>query len=207
MKYGLGILPHLLERGDMGNFLEILHPVTAVVHWKVIDILSKYDIETVLDVGGVGKLGKLSDYKVKDANVKMGFDGQELPFDDNKFDAVVSIATLEHVDDYEKFLKECYRAAKKVTVHWFPCGMYAREAEGLKKKYSHHHSCSVPMREEITRVSADTFKCSDLYNFIQCGEHLLLCMTLSESLRVPEVYDYVLKFYHHNYGVMLIGEK
>ncbi len=190
----------------MDSFLKSLHPVTAVLHWKVEDILWNYDIETVLDVGGIGKLGRLSDYKVKDANIKMGYDGQELPFDDNKFDAVASIATLEHVDDQGKFLQECYRVAKKVTVHWFPCGMYAREVEDLKKKYNHHHSCRVPTREEINKV-AKVFEKSDMYNFITCGTHLLLCMTLVESLKVPEVYDYVLNFHYHNYGIILIGEK
>ncbi len=190
----------------MGSFQEILHPVTAVLQWKIIDILSKYDIETVLDVGGIGKLGRLSDYNVKDANIKLGYDGQELPFEDNEFDATVSIATLEHVDDQEKFVQECYRVAKKVTVHWFPCGMYAREVEDLKKKYNHRHPCHVPTREEINHV-AKTFKQGEMYNFIMCGSHLLLCMTLIESLRVPEVYDYVLKYYYHNYGVILRGEK
>ena len=193
----------------MGNFLKILHPVTAVIHWKVIDILSKYDIETVLDVGGVGKMGRLSGYEVIDANIVNPHcpgDGQDLPYVDNSFDAVVSVATLEHVDNQEKFVQECYRVAKKVTVHWFPCGMYAKEVEDLKKKYNHHHPCRIPTREEVNKM-ADMFKQSDQYNFIICGSHLLLCMTLSESLRVPEVYDYVLKFYYHNYGVILIGEK
>ncbi len=190
----------------MGNFLEILHPVTAVLQWKILDVLSRYDIKTVLDVGGIGKLGRLSEYKVKDANIKLGFDGQELPFDDNKFDAVVSIATLEHVDDHEKFLQECYRVAKKIAVHWFPMGDYAIEVEKLKRKYLHWHSCNIP----TTLVGMNEYNKKLMYecrNFISCGEHLLLCMSLTPSLKAPEVYDYILENYDMPYGAIQVGEK
>jgi len=179
------------------KYLQMLHPVTVVLHWKVLSILKQYDIKTVLDVGGVGKLEELSDYLVRDANIEHGYDGCDLPFEDNSFDAVVSIATLEHVGDQEQFLQECNRVAKKVEVHWFPCGIYAYKVEELKKKHGHRHPCKVPYlpKGEIKR------------SFINCGEHLLLCMTLTPSLKVPEVYKYVINNGHMPYGAILIREK
>lgn len=179
-------------------YLQMLHPVTAVLHWKVLSILKRYDIKTILDVGGVGKLEALSDYSVNDVNITDGVDGCNLPFEDNSFDAVVSIATLEHVEDYKQFLIECDRVAKKVVVHWFPCGKWAKEVEALKRKYGHWHPCNV-LVHGIHLVPN--------WIFITCGEHLLLCMTLTPSLKTPEVYDYVLKNYDKPYGTILIREK
>ncbi len=181
------------------KYLQMLHPVTAVLQWKVLSILKQYDIKTVLDVGGVGKLNELTDRFVYNANVTNilnPMDGCDLQFEDDKFDAVVSIATLEHVGDQSQFLNECYRTAKKVEVHWFPCGIYAEDVEALKKKYGHWHPCKIPVLPDDEDES-----------FINCGEHLLLCMTLTPSLKVPEVYDYVIKNHDMPYGAILIREK
>lgn len=187
----------------MNDFLQSLHPVTAVLHMKVIDILSRYDIKTVLDVGGVGKLNELMDclvYNANPTNIINPMSGCDLQFEDDKFDAVVSIATLEHVDDPVKFLQECYRVAKKVSVHWFPCGDYAEEVEELKDRYGHWHPCNIPDYSIIDEKY-------DWEHFMNCGEHLLLCMTLTPSLKNPEVYEYVLNNYKEYYGLILIGEK
>ena len=182
------------------KYLQMLHPVTAVVHWKVLSILKRYDIKTILDVGGVGKLEALSDYLVNDVNIQDGVDGCDLPFEDNSFDAVVSIATLEHVTGQKQFLDECLRVAKRVNVHWFPLGTYAVEVERLKKKYGHWHPCTIPV------LSAWIYY-GEIEEFVSCGEHLLLCMTLTPSLKTPEVYDYVIKNYDMPYGTILIREK
>lgn len=181
------------------KYLKMLHPVTAVLHWKILSILKQYDIQTVLDVGGVGKLEALSDYHVNDANLRSGINGCDLPFEDNSFDAVVSIATLEHVEDKEKFLEECNRVAKKVAVHWFPCGIYAEDVEELKAKYGHWHPCKIPALPLPDNTMFETF--------IACGEHLLLCMTLTPSLKVAEVYDYAIKYYYAPYGAIITWEK
>ncbi|KPK02654.1 MAG: hypothetical protein AMK71_01500 [Nitrospira bacterium SG8_35_4] len=39
-------------------------------------------------------------------------DGCDLPFKDNSFDAILSVATLEHVNNLEKFMNECYRVLR-----------------------------------------------------------------------------------------------
>lgn len=194
----------------MSEYLKSLHPVTAVLQLKIADILSRYDtyIKTVLDVGGIdNKLDKLTDYEVRDANITCGIDGcNNLPFKDNSFDATVSIATLEHVKEPVKFLEECYRVAKKVTVHWFPFGDFARGAEFLKKKHGHWHPCHIPTWQEIDAMKP-AFKRGETEYFTNCGEHLLLCMTLTPALKVPEVFEYVLENYSLHYGIILIGEK
>jgi len=185
------------------EYLKSLHPVTAVLHWKIMDILKGYDIKTVLDVGGIGKLDKLTQYHITNANIEFGVDGCALPFEDNSFDATVSVATLEHVIDPLVFLQESYRVAKKVSVHWFPCGCYAEKVEKLKKKYGHLHPCRIPNPVEIDDVGIDFL----WEEFSNCGDHLLLCMTLTPMLKAEEVYDYVVNYHDKPYGNILIGEK
>jgi ubiquinone/menaquinone biosynthesis C-methylase UbiE len=41
------------------------------------------------------------------------YDGYDIPFDDNHFDLVTCIDVLEHVENYERFLKELLRVSKK----------------------------------------------------------------------------------------------
>ena len=41
------------------------------------------------------------------------WDGKKFPFDDDTFDIVVSFETIEHIKDYEWFLKEIRRVLKK----------------------------------------------------------------------------------------------
>lgn len=41
------------------------------------------------------------------------WDGKKIPFDDNTFDVVVSFETIEHIIDYDNFLKEIKRVLKK----------------------------------------------------------------------------------------------
>lgn len=42
----------------------------------------------------------------------MSYDGEELPFEDNKFDFILSNAVLEHVQDLEVFFRELKRVTK-----------------------------------------------------------------------------------------------
>lgn len=41
------------------------------------------------------------------------WNGKDIPFDDNTFDVVVSFETIEHIKNYENFLKEIRRVLKK----------------------------------------------------------------------------------------------
>jgi len=185
------------------EFLKSLHPIPTVLHLKIADILKRYDIKTVLDIGGIGRLGKLTDYDVTDANILNGIDGCNLPYEDNSFDASISISTLEHVEEPAKFLQECYKVAKKVSVHWFPYGDFAEKVEALKKKYGHWHPCHVHSLMTVA-IQEMEFK---LEPFMNCEEHLLLCMTLTPSLKNKEVYNYVIHNGDKVYGAILIGEK
>ena len=141
-------------------------------------------------------------------NIQGGIDGCNLPYDDESFDAVVSVATLEHVGDLDRqlsFLKGCHRIAKQIDVHWFPCGPYAIDVEKLKKKYGHYHPYTNIISLDDLQTKTDI--AYDSYPFMSCGLHLLLCMTLTPSLKAPEIYDFILKNEHEEYGLIVIGEK
>ena len=183
------------------QYLKAMHPVTAVLHWKILSILKQYDIKTVLDVGGTGKLRSLSQYDVSEANLKDGVDGCALPYEDGSFDAVVSIATLEHVHDQEKFLDECERVSRIVSMHWFPYGPVAEMAERMKKKYGHYHPCRIPYVEMIADKTIEGGYAWE--EFMSYKEHMLLCMTLTPSLKTAEVYDSIVQNNNVPYGGIL----
>jgi ubiquinone/menaquinone biosynthesis C-methylase UbiE len=100
--------------------------------------ISKED--TLLDVGGgdgtIFYFNKGNDITVLDINEtelskskKLGLktitaSGSKIPFEDNSFDVVTSIASLEHVPPSERipYLKELKRVAKKKVLIYFPTG-------------------------------------------------------------------------------------
>jgi len=187
------------------KYLQMLHPVTAVLHWKVLSWLQGYNVQTVLDIGGVGKLTALSPHDVTEVNLTGGVDGCDLPYENESFDATVSVATLEHVHDHTAFIKEAYRVARKVTVHWFPMGANALKVEELKAKYGHWHPCRLPTFDEIQSVQ--TIRPWKIFRFMNCTEQLLMCMTLTLALKNAEVYDFIIENGDAWYGSVLIGEK
>jgi SAM-dependent methyltransferase len=55
---------------------------------------------------------------------------EELPFEDNTFDAVFSVAVLEHVSDVEKAMSESLRVLKPSGILWANCPNYSSFYEG-----------------------------------------------------------------------------
>src|SRR3989344_8666272 len=105
----------------------------------------------ILDVGGgIGNLYDLSGKKITVFDInenelkisrKKGLeaiqgDGINLPFKDNSFDTVVSVATLEHIQKNKrsKFLEELKRVSKKKILIYTPYGKKGEEYD--KKLYN-----------------------------------------------------------------------
>jgi len=115
----------------------------------LLDFLKKYNVKTILDVGcGTGPLyeiimnaplGKylpISEYKGVDYSENMiavaqskfpegDFEVQDariLKEDDNSWDAVILLHSLDHLDDYQAAIKEASRVAKQyvLIVLWRP---------------------------------------------------------------------------------------
>ena len=82
-RYGK-LIKHILDVGGAsGTILEFLNP-------------SKYKI-TIVDTNDKS-LTKIKDKRIQ----KIKGNGCDLPFEDNSFDVVISVDTLEHVPDFEK---------------------------------------------------------------------------------------------------------
>ena len=106
----------------------------------------------ILDVGGgIGNLYDLSKKKITVFDIdereleiarKKGLetvkgDGSNLPFKDNSFDTVISVATLEHIpkENRSKFLKELRRVAKKKVLIYAPYGEIGEEYDKRLYKF------------------------------------------------------------------------
>lgn len=168
-------------------------PVSEYIHDKIVRILKKNNVHTVIDIGGVGKL-KNRGFELTDANIKSGLEGTKLPFEDRSFDASVSINTLEHVKNQEKFIGESMRMARKGTFHFFLCGKIAEKTEVLKKQLGHHHLCHVP--------SESILKKGNHYPFCTVSEHLLTLATLYPKLNRRQLYDFIEEYGKDYYGVI-----
>jgi tetratricopeptide (TPR) repeat protein len=55
----------------------------------------------------------------RDNNEFYWMDGQKLDFEDNSFDAVISLNVLEHVPNPQKYLQECYRVMRPQGFGYF----------------------------------------------------------------------------------------
>lgn len=89
------------------------------------------------------------DQHIKNKNLHFVlWDGRKFPFDDSSFDIVVSFETIEHIRDYEWFLKEIKRVLKK----WWKLLMSTPNFrwEIIKNKY---HVSNFTTQSFITAVS------------------------------------------------------
>ncbi|MFC1924393.1 class I SAM-dependent methyltransferase [Chloroflexota bacterium] len=77
-------------------------------------------------------------------------DAQQMPFGDDSFDVVVSMETIEHLERYDDFLKECYRVIKENGI--FICSTPNREARIAYKSVYHFREFSAyELRQLIER--------------------------------------------------------
>lgn len=173
-----------------------IHPISGMIHNKIKNIINANSekIESILDIGGTGKLGVFGDFNIVNANITEGIDGTRLPYADNSFDATVSIATLEHVSDYNKFLEEAVRVSRMVSIHWFPMGLSALKAEKIKEEFGHVHPCILPEYEKIASYSNISIQ-----PYMTCREHLLLLSTINKDFATAKWYDTVDNFSDNDY--------
>lgn len=176
----------------------MIHPVTAMLHYKIAHKAMGLEPKSIIDIGGVGKLRSFIDCKIADANKSKGFDGTNLKFPDNSFDIAVSVATLEHVNNQQKFINESIRVAKIAAIHWFPYGNAAVKTEEFKKRFkSYNHPCSIP-------TNVDKQHCTP---FVTVSEHLLLLATLYKEINCEETYCFINKYGCQNYGTIMVINK
>lgn len=175
--------------------------LAGYVHFHISKLLKANSVKSVVDVGGTGRLGWFMEH-VKNANIKNGIDGTNLPFGNNSFDAAISIATLEHVDNQRKFLSESARVAKKMTVHWFPMGEGAKLVEKFKVRTGYRHPCILP-RISMVQAFCQTITNAAIYPFISVREHVL-CLDLKNKARF-ESFKLVEEHGHKPYGFMVCG--
>jgi len=177
----------------------LVKPISQIFHSYITKKLKEYNISSVLDIGGKGKMYDRG-FRVMNADIRYGIDGRKLPFDDNQYDATISIATLEHVGDIEdqvKFIQEAKRVAKYKSIHWFPVNC---DAEKFLKEIGHNHPCIVPNPDVIMK-RLDLH--GELIVFSTVKEHFLLLATMYPKLNIPKLYDYILINGHKTFSVIL----
>ncbi len=175
-------------------------PISEILHSYITNQLKEYNIITLLDMGGKGKM-KNRGFNVTNADIKYGIDARNLPFKDNEFDATISIATLEHVGNIEDqitFIQEAKRVCKYKSFHWFPVN---KEAEEFLKEIGHNHPCIVPNPDVI--IKRLDLK-SKLIPFSSVKGHFLLLATMYPKLNISKLYDYI--FLHGNETFSIILE-
>jgi SAM-dependent methyltransferase len=96
----------LLKRTTLNFVNSILIKNT---NWKILDIGCGYRANKYASV--IADVQDFSNFYKDKKFVKI--DKKELPFKDNEFDFVIASHVIEHVDDFEFFLRELERIAKK----------------------------------------------------------------------------------------------
>ena len=153
---------------------------------------------TVIDMGGKGKM-KRKGYTVTNADIQYGIDATNLSFEDNSFDASVSIAVLEHVGDKDKqiqFINESIRVAKHQILHWIPIH---KEVEVFLKSIGHDHKAIIPSLEVMDYLH----KKFTVIDMITIREHLINLTMIYPKLSCKELYNYAYDHQDESYGVLM----
>ena len=112
------------------------------------------------DVNGVDVDGKVLDYCTKTIvgknprlKILKIFDGYNLPFSDETFDVVTCIDVIEHVEDYNRLIKEMLRVSRKGVFLSTPNRRpeYTNK-DGSPKNYWHLREWSYDEFDEIVRI-------------------------------------------------------
>jgi Methyltransferase domain len=109
---------------------KLLMPYDLYERHRVVGrLLRERNVKTVLDVGGnLGVLKQFLDADIVTLNVggnaDLYYDGHTIPFEADRFDAVASLDTLEHIPAADRlaFLQECLRVTKRYLVISAPFG-------------------------------------------------------------------------------------
>lgn len=144
-------------------------------HSIISRILTKGESKSVIDVGGTSGLLQmfLNHFEVIALNIDDSGDvryaGNMLPYEDNFFDAVVSLDTLEHIphQDRKGFVEEMLRVAKKEVIFCTPLGTelhrtieielndaWRREFGEDHRFLMEHIDNGLPTLSEITKILA-----------------------------------------------------
>lgn len=94
------------------------------------------------------------------------FNGEDIPFEDNKFDAIICTEVLEHVANYQKLTDEIYRVMKDgatgiVTIpwsaryHYIPWDYFRYTPSALKNIFSKFsHAEIIPRGDDISAIGS-----------------------------------------------------
>ena len=94
------------------------------------------------------------------------FNGEDIPFEDDKFDAIICTEVMEHVANYQKLTDEIYRIMKKgatgiVTIpwsaryHYIPWDYFRYTPSSLKTIFSKFSSAQIkPRGTDIAAISS-----------------------------------------------------
>ena len=180
--------------------------ISKWIHWRVGQKLKEYKLQTVVDIGGIGRLKNFVPFRVTDANIRSGINATNMPFENSLFDASVSINTIEHVKDKKKFLSEAVRVSRVVSIHWFPYGAAAQRTEKLKKKLGHNHPCSLPEYQDLVPFLNLRVVNSKFNEVVNCRDHLLMLASINEKINVEETFRFIEMYGNNPYGYMLTLE-
>ena len=101
-------------------------------------------------------------------------------------------------------MNECVRVARLGSVHWFPYGASAFEAEKVKAKCGHPHPCILPSAATIKKVCTD--HAGTMKPCVSIGTHLMSVGCLNKHGKVANnklLYDFMIANELQPYGYLL----